>query len=322
MLEAFGINLDEREEFDVDELSDFDFFGENGRKLVRSLNEEGLYLAVLHADGDQMGAAISQQKSADAHRKFSAALSAFSGGVSEIVKKYLGVCVYAGGDDVLAFLPIDRCLDCASALREHFIRSMADYPQTSLSVGLAIGHYHEMLEDLLDFGRMAEKTAKTTSPGHSDGDPVFGNRNGLAVELSTRGNIAVSVREQWSEPDKERGLVKRIERWSQFFAEGKIPGGYPYEVQDIIQSDIYDKSKWKDDSLYQKALKADILRLTRKKPDIDSFTRKNEIEPMLDRCDSSDKLQRFFNEMYIARTIGCYRQMIQNAGANRKERRD
>ncbi len=36
------------------------------------------------------------------------------------VAEHHGALVYSGGDDVLAFLPLDTALDCAGALRASF----------------------------------------------------------------------------------------------------------------------------------------------------------------------------------------------------------
>jgi CRISPR-associated protein Cmr2 len=71
------------------------------------------YLAVLVADGDKMGEALSALDLAGDHREFSQKLAEFADEAKNIVTNCNGVLVYAGGDDVLAFLPVDKCLDCA-----------------------------------------------------------------------------------------------------------------------------------------------------------------------------------------------------------------
>lgn len=84
------------------------------------------YYAILHADGDQMGTLIDAQTSSSAHRRLSTALSHFAAGVREIVEgTYHGALVYAGGDDVLAFLPLYSALECAKALADDFRQQLS-----------------------------------------------------------------------------------------------------------------------------------------------------------------------------------------------------
>ena len=147
-----------------------------------------------------MGEALSQLKTADEHRRFSRQLSAFAAEARTIVNRQRGVLVYSGGDDVLAFLPVDTCLASARELREKFADAMGPWtPKTrkalTLSVGVAIGHFLENLEDLLDYGRAAERHAK--QPRETDGPQE--PRSGLAVHLLKRGGGPIAVRGNWSD---------------------------------------------------------------------------------------------------------------------------
>ena len=126
------------------------------------------YLAVLVADGDKMGAAISRLESPAKHRDFSLALAGFAEEARRITAAHQGVLVYAGGDDVLAFLPVDKCLDCARELHDVFAELLNAYGSPTLSVGLAIGHFMENLEDLgvrPRCGEIGESRARKRRPG-------------------------------------------------------------------------------------------------------------------------------------------------------------
>ena len=84
--------------------------------------------------------------------------------------------VYAGGDDVLAFLPVDQCMEMSTGgCMTRSPSSLQPFGSVTLSVGLAIAHFMENLEDLLAYGREAEAAAKRP------------DRNGLAVQLHKRG---------------------------------------------------------------------------------------------------------------------------------------
>ena len=75
-----------------------------------------------------------------------------------------GCVVYTGGDDVLAFLPVDTCIATARALHEKFGELLGNSTEAgktpTLSVGIAIVHSLDPLEDILNYGRDAEHAAK------------------------------------------------------------------------------------------------------------------------------------------------------------------
>ncbi len=187
-------------------------------ELVGQLAKKGEpspYLCVLVADGDKMGEAISKLESADAHRRLSSDLSKFAGRARQIVSDHHGVLVYAGGDDVLAFVPVDQCLECARALHESFAEALKPANLT-LSVGLAIAHFMEPLEVLLGYGRDAEKHAKKP------------DRDGLAVHVLKRGGGPVKVRGRWLD-----GLDERLSKMNAWLNDGAVPGRVAYDLRQI-----------------------------------------------------------------------------------------
>jgi len=244
------------------------------------------YLAVIHADGDKMGAAISSLKMPQEHKNFSIALTDFSQGVKKIVEDHYGALVYAGGDDVLAFVPVDEVLLCARELSESFKKKLQGYADVSLSVGIVIGHYHEMLETLLDFARQAESNAKKP------------DRNGLLVSMYHRGNAECSVREQWTGK-----LDERIMQWAELFKDGTIPRKFPYDLRAL-------KDLYKDVALSETEL-ADCLKkqlhATAKHKQIKQIneTKAKELyDVAFSRIVKSEDVEKLVNEMLIAQMIG------------------
>jgi CRISPR-associated protein Cmr2 len=126
--------------------------------------EPPAYVACLAADGDNMGKALAQRPDAEDHRHFSRALAEFPADARRIVEQeHLGSLIYAGGDDVLAFLPVANAPDCAAALAKAFgLRlertNIENVP--TLSVGIGVGHVLEQMSTLLDLARSAERAAK------------------------------------------------------------------------------------------------------------------------------------------------------------------
>ena len=89
---------------------------------------------------------------ADGHQQLSKALAEFAGEAREIVNAHNGMLIYAG-DDVLAFLPADKCLECARKLHDKFRELLTTYGSLTLSVGIAIGHFMEADGNPVIFGR-------------------------------------------------------------------------------------------------------------------------------------------------------------------------
>lgn len=193
------------------------------RPLFRKLDEPYPYVACIVADGDRMGRAIDSIGSADAHRAFSKALAGFAEEARKIVERqHRGALVYAGGDDVLAFVSLPEALACADALRTAFESAMATAcaslaadKRPTLSVGLGIGHVMESMGDLLTLGRQAEREAKR-------------DRNALAVLVDKRSGGTRTWRTQWN-TDPVRALNEATT-----LLRDRIPSRKVYEIASIL----------------------------------------------------------------------------------------
>jgi len=171
--------------------------------LLDVLSEPYPYVACLVADGDRMGNAIERIHTAGQHRDFSHALSSFAGQARQIVEQqHFGSLVYAGGDDVLAFLPLTEALACAGALRREFARVMDEAcpameatERPTLSVGLGVGHVMESMGELLAIAREAEQRAKGADLADQKLD-----RNALAIVVDKRSGGRISWRSRWTAP--------------------------------------------------------------------------------------------------------------------------
>ncbi len=219
-----------REIFEEQRLTgNFQRWGEtNVRPLLRRMSEPYPYVACLVADGDRMGQALDRLDSPESHRRFSETLSRFAGRARQIVEQYLGSLVYAGGDDVLAFLPLPTALNCADELHQVFGATMAaaglpagDPP--TLSVGIGVGHVMEGMGELLDLGREAEHIAKQ---GRGEGDQP---RDALAVVVDLRSGGKRSWRGRWGEKPTI-SLQKAITALDQGFPSRKV-----YEIATALR---------------------------------------------------------------------------------------
>ena len=78
----------------------------------RQLGSPPSFYALLFADGDHLGRLVGELDG----RSVGQALATFTAKAPEIVREHDGVTIYAGGDDVLAMLPVPQALSCAAFL--------------------------------------------------------------------------------------------------------------------------------------------------------------------------------------------------------------
>jgi len=187
------------------------------------------YYALLHADGDRMGEAIDAQTTRKGHKDISAKLSEFAGEVGQIVEaEHDGSLVYSGGDDVLAFLPLHEALFCARKLADRFREKLksfktADGKSPTLSVGIAVGHHLDPLQDTLDLARQAEKAAKKQVK----------DKNALAIIVSKRSGADWLVKGSWRESaTDEKALDSRLNYIIYLYLKEALPRGVGYELRD------------------------------------------------------------------------------------------
>ena len=109
----------------------------------RPLGAPPSFYVLLLADGDRLGRLVATSQGGG--RYVGEALSAFTTQVPQIVRDHDGVTVYAGGDDVLAMLPMPEALACATKLagayRSAFANGDGAAPEgATLSAAVVFAH--------------------------------------------------------------------------------------------------------------------------------------------------------------------------------------
>ncbi len=225
------------------------------------------YYAILLADGDRMGEVIDAQAEHkihedehgyEQHHRISQALSRFADGVKAIVEKdHKGALVYAGGDDVLAFVPLHTVLRCAQKLAKNFEQILSGFTNNetaknqkrtpTLSVGIVIVHHLESLQDALELARSAEKKAKQV-----DG------KNALAIIVSKRSGEDYSIAGSWDD------MNEYLEQLISFCRADDIPNGTAYELRDLARRLTVPVND-PDFNTLQAAIKEDTKRILHRK---------------------------------------------------------
>lgn len=183
------------------------------------------YYALLVGDGDFMGRTISHLVTVDENRQFSSELAGFADQAKVVVSNHGGAVIFAGGDDVLALLPLHTAIQCAAELASSFRAALQAYDQSgsppTFSAGIAIVHHLEPLEDALVLARKAEASAKAFPDG---------TKNALAVALDKRSGVMRTVRGHWDELDR------RLLNLAALHQDGLISSRLAYQLQDTYKS--------------------------------------------------------------------------------------
>lgn len=193
------------------------------------------YAAVLIGDGDNMGGTISSLKDKKRHKDFSRALDKFARTAKEVVEIHMGNLIYSGGDDVLAFVPLDQALECAQALQQSFGKGMerifhdkTDRP--TFSIGMAIVHHIRPMGLSLETARKAERLAKA-NPG----------KNSLAIILEKRGGAPIQINQHWG---SGFGFVGRLLDWTECHIKDLMPDRFAYQLK-VLARELGDRLEWK-----------------------------------------------------------------------------
>jgi len=179
------------------------------------------YLAVLHMDGDGMGRNLSAIGELKLHQQFSQKLAEFADiHVPRIIQEEGGknaTLVYAGGDDVLALLPLRHALKCGKELSDAF------YALTgcTASAGIAITPHDFPLDVALEMARQAEEKAKDkyrVSDGDKKGAIFVTEAHGTGMIREAGGN--------WD-------IVELMDTLIGYFADDTLSGKLGYDMLTI-----------------------------------------------------------------------------------------
>lgn len=178
--------------------------------LYQALGRPTPYYAILVMDGDNMGRRVNQCDTEQEHAALSRQLVTFATQARQIVKEHQGCAVYAGGDDVLALLPVSQALPAALALAQKFTQTV---PGGTVSAGSSIVHHLYPLDAALQAAYEAERKAKAMK-----------NKNAVCVRVLKRSGESTEVRSHWADV---AGHFEALRVW---FASGALSSRFAYEA--------------------------------------------------------------------------------------------
>ena len=282
------------------------------------------YYAILRADGDRMGKVIDNQakqgeRGEKKHQDLSKALNTFASSVRKVVEeKYQGALVYAGGDDVLALMPLHTVLPCVKELADKFRKELNEFKDdngnsSTLSAGIVIVHHLYSLHDALRLAQDDEDRAKR----------VLG-KNALAITISKRSGDDYTI------ADKLDTLCSHLELLTSYCYDGLIPEGTPYELRDMA-SRLSVPNIHPDYEIIQEVILADAKRILERKMHFAERNQKKDSEQTKEilallegrlgiaQEQSEDTeaimvevaIEQFINELIIAQTLADVKKLAE-----------
>jgi len=304
----YGIKVDDK---DLEEIRNF--LREKGIKPSR-------YYAILQMDGDNMGKWLKGEfnpKIEDTiHKKVKDALIQFSEGqdkkelqkilcskhptspsihqmfsrklsqfaleeVRKIVENnHYGKLIYAGGDDVLAFLPIEEVLKCAYNLQKKFKEVLS--LKASMSAGILIVHHKYPLYLALRKVNEAEKKAKN----------IYG-KNAFCLIFLTHSGEERECGGGWNLVSFMGDLIFK-------FKTEELSEVFPYQYLEVVEK-LYDEDKNKNIPNVKGILKNELKRIFMRKEGGDKENLKKYFEEKILPCFENLEIKNFANMLVIAR---------------------
>ncbi|MFF2481928.1 type III-B CRISPR-associated protein Cas10/Cmr2 [Paenibacillus sp. NPDC058071] len=211
------------------------------------------YYAFVLCDGDHMHKRLQEITTPENHQKLSEKLSEFADQAEDVVRQQNGILIYSGGDDVMALLPLDTCLAAIDQLQKTFKALLNDGKEgaeVTLSVGMAVAHMFEPLEQVRSQAASVEKLAKE-------------KRDSLAIWFQKRSGgsqMKISVPFQLA-PHKQ------ILLFQEKFRSKSLSHKYAYELRELYlqYNHMFRHGRWIEGAELLELLVKEIIRLAVKK---------------------------------------------------------
>lgn len=196
---------------------------DDGREIVAELVElvdevPGAYLAVVTQDADSMGAHFrapgGQAPTRRGHGRLSELMLAAAAAQRAAVREQLGRVVYAGGDDLVGFVPVAGALPAAEAARRRYAAQLAgELDDPTACTAVVFVHRSHALQDAVDRARQALQQAKDADPG----------KDRLAVVVVRRGGERARTLLRWRDADGRVAAAGRLVQLADMFANVLSP---------------------------------------------------------------------------------------------------
>lgn len=206
-------------------------------KLVKitDLGRPSPYYAILLMDGDQLGKHMGDRAK---QTPISQALNRFTSRAGDIVRAHNGFLIYAGGDDVLALLPLDDALPAAAALQK-------DYAEAFVAQSWPGGVVRSTLSGAIEFVHFRTPLTRVLNDAHQLLDEVAKDRTGrnaIAVRVWKPSGLAAQWAMPWEKALDEAGAVKIVRVAAAFAGQdeddaegGRFSNKFFFRMQSLLE---------------------------------------------------------------------------------------
>ena len=171
-------------------------------KALRIKEPPSPFYAILLMDGDSLGELLRKSGSA-----VSNALDRFTRQVPNLVDNHNGFLIYAGGDDVLALLPLENALQCAAEIRQCYLNAFAAQKlESTISAAVEYAHVKMPLTRILrDAHSLLDEIAKEEC-----------GRDAIAVRVWKPGGLGLEWAMPWQRAFTGEQQIKIVQLAAQF----------------------------------------------------------------------------------------------------------
>jgi CRISPR-associated protein Cmr2 len=257
------------------------------KSMLEILNEIAIkpspFYAILLMDGDKLGKKMGNLEN---QTDISDALHSFTNKVADVVFKNDGFLVYAGGDDVLAILPVMSALECANAVREAYREAFKDkndeVKDSTISAAIEFVHTHTPLTSMLrDAHDLLDNVAKEKT-----------GRDAVAVRVWKRGGMALEWAMKWEKAldgNNELVIEKLVRQFQVLEGDGTaFSSKFFYNIRERFELFNDDAKKLSDENecalLAVDYMNSGVNDTRIKEEQLDFARAKEEIKPLLKQC--------------------------------------
>ena len=188
------------------------------------------YYAMLKFDGDNMGDRYKDLKSKEDHEKLSKKICVFAAEARKIVEDAGGICIYAGGEDILAALPLEEIWEKLKELHKAFLKTVKIEGQSEItfSAGIVVAHLMEPLKDVMYRLDESEKDAKNYLGKYClSKEKNLPPKNAFSIKLMKRAGEYRDIRFSFDhQPDDEAQKDTEVQQSSENKKDEKDQKGY------------------------------------------------------------------------------------------------
>lgn len=187
------------------------------------------YYALIKLDGDSMGEKF-LECDLKGQRELSGRISCFAQAVPRIWKEHKGISVYAGGEDVLGFVPLTQLFLCLNDLYTAFQDHVNGY---TFSAGIVVAH---LMQPLKEVAADAEKMEHLAKQAEGKNSCVFSinKRSGDTVVTDPISFNPKSIESPKISLEKLKDLINDLE-------EGNYSKSLLYHISDLFQQFLKEK---------------------------------------------------------------------------------